>query len=208
MKKRLFDILFSALALCVSAPLLLLLMLLIKTTSKGPIFFPGTRMGYRGKLFSCWKFRTMHLDADKQLEPLLKEKPDLLEEWKTYHKLKNDPRLTRVGGWMRKLSLDELPQFWNVIKGELSIVGPRPIEIQQKERALEEFQMHYGDRAKKILSVKPGIFSLWQIRGRNLLTFEERAALEEEYIDCQSLAFDIKIILKTIPILLKTKGAY
>lgn len=206
--KRLFDILFSSLFLLIGAPVFLFLMLLVKITSPGPIFYKGLRMGQNGKLIYCWKYRTMCIDAEERLQHILNSDPALLVEWQTYFKLKEDPRLTPIGKFLRKTSLDELPQFWNVFKGDLSVVGPRPIAIEHPERALEEIRGHYGDKTEKILSAKPGITCIWQIRGRNLLTFEERILLEEEYVDRQSLWLDIKIILKTIPVVLFPKGAF
>jgi undecaprenyl-phosphate galactose phosphotransferase len=183
-------------------------MLLVKITSPGPIFYKGLRMGQKGRLIYCWKFRTMCIDADARLNQILKSDPILLKEWQTYFKLKKDPRLTPIGKFLRKTSLDELPQFWNVWIGDLSIVGPRPIAIEHPERAHEEIRGHFGEKTEKILSVKPGITCIWQTKGRNLLTFEERILLEEQYVDQQSLLLDLKIILKTIPIVIFPKGAF
>lgn len=206
--KRLFDISFSLAALTFGAPLYLFLILLIKLTSKGPAFYKGLRMGQYGELIYCWKFRTMCIDAESKLQTLLDTNPKLREEWETYDKLKEDPRLTKIGPLLRKTSLDELPQFWNVLKGEISVVGPRPIEIKDPERADAEIRQRYRGRTDKILSAKPGLTCIWQVSGRNLLTFEERALLEEEYVDIQSFWIDMKIIVKTIYILLFPKGAY
>ncbi len=183
-------------------------MLAIAITSPGPIFYKGLRMGHRGRLIYCWKFRTMCVDAETRLQEVLQSDPLLLSEWKAYFKLKKDPRLTSIGKFLRKSSLDELPQFWNVLKGELSVVGPRPIAIEDSSRAEEEIRGYFGDKTDKILSVKPGITCIWQTLGRNLLTFEERIRLEEQYVDQQSLLLDLKIILKTIPVVLFPKGAF
>lgn len=206
--KRFFDIVFSLIVLILGLPFYLFLIFLIKMTSKGPAFYKGLRMGRHGRLIHCWKFRTMVIDADQKLEELLKNSSDLKREWDTYHKLKNDPRLTKIGAILRKFSLDELPQFWNVLWGDLSVVGPRPIDIRNSEKAFEEIWSKYCESTDKILSVRPGIISLWQLRGRNHLTIRERAAFEEEYVNTQSLFLDLKIICKAIFILLLPKGAY
>lgn len=207
-EKRIFDILFSSLFLLIGSPIYILLMVFVKCTSPGPIFYKGLRMGQNGKLIGCWKFRTMCVDAEEKLHLILQSDPKLNEEWKKYFKLKNDPRLTPIGKFLRKSSLDELPQMWNVLKGDLSVVGPRPIAIENPEKAYEEISHHFGDKTAKILSVKPGLTCIWQTCGRNLLTFEQRILLEEQYVDKQSFLLDLQIILKTIPILLFPKGAF
>lgn len=206
--KTIFDLVFSTVFLILALPIYLLIMLLVKCTSPGPIFYKGLRMGRNGKLFECWKFRTMCVDADEKLHHILQTNPELNEEWKTYFKLKNDPRLTPIGKFLRTASLDELPQMWNVLKGDLSIVGPRPIAIENPQNAAEEIRKHFGDKTDKILSVKPGLTCIWQTRGRNLLTFEERVLLEEKYVDSQSFLLDLQIILKTIPVIFFPRGAF
>ena len=208
MAKRLFDILFSGCVLIFGSPLYLLLILLVKCTSKGPVFYGGRRMGQGGKLMFCWKFRTMCVDAEQRLQKLLDSDPALKEEWQKYFKLKNDPRLTRLGKFLRKSSLDEFPQFWNVLRGDLSIVGPRPIAIDHPERANEEIRRHFGEKTDKILSVRPGLTCIWTTCGRNLLTFEERIHLEERYIDTKSFLLDLMIIFRTIGIVIFPKGAF
>lgn len=207
-KKRIFDLVFSSCVLFFGLPIYFILIMGIKISSKGPIFYKALRMGQQGKLIYCWKFRTMCIDADKKLEKLLLHDNTLREEWETYHKLKEDPRLTKMGKFLRKTSLDEFPQFWNVLKGDLSVVGPRPIQIEHPENALEEIQKRYRNKTEIILSIKPGITCIWQTQGRNHLTFDQRAALEELYVKTQSFWLDIKIILKTIYILFFPKGAY
>lgn len=206
--KRLFDIGSTLAFMAVTSPVYLLTMLLIKCTSKGPIFYGSLRMGQHGKLFTCWKFRTMCVDAEERLQRILNQDTKLKEEWKTYFKLKNDPRLTKVGKFLRKASLDELPQLWNVLKGDLSVVGPRPIAIEHPEKAYDEIFSHFGNKTDKILSVKPGLTCLWATYGRNLLTFEQRILLEEQYVDTQTFLLDLSIIFKTIPILIFPKGAF
>jgi len=206
--KRVFDILFRSAVLVLGSPLYLTLSLLVALTSKGPPLYKSLRLGQGGKLIYCWKFRSMVMHADRLLESLLKSDPKLQEEWSTFHKLKIDPRLTKIGKFLRKTSLDELPQFLNVLKGDLSVVGPRPIEVRFPNRAIEELRERYQHRTEKILSVKPGITCIWQTEGRNLLSFEQRAALEEKYVDTQTFWLDLKIILRTIPVVLFPKGAY
>lgn len=199
--KRIFDTLFSLGAILFFLPLGLLIALLIKLTSAGPVFYSSKRVGKGGQPIYCWKFRTMYQDADKKLLEILKENPKLKKEWDTYFKLKDDPRISGIGRILRKTSLDELPQFWNVFKGDLSVVGPRPVTE-------EEIKKYFGEKAAKILSVRPGLTGIWQTSGRSLLTFEERIRLEESYVDQQSLVFDLLIIFKTIPMIFISKGAY
>lgn len=206
--KRAFDFLFSSCVLICGIPFYLLLILGIKLSSKGPVFYKALRMGQQGKLIYCWKFRTMCVDADKKLQEILTQNAEMRNEWETFHKLKNDPRLTIVGNFLRKSSLDELPQFWNVLKGDLSVVGPRPIQVENPKNAMDEIRNRYLQRTDIILSAKPGITCIWQTKGRNELTFDERAVMEEEYVITQSFWLDIKIIFKTIYILLFPKGAY
>lgn len=199
--KRSFDLLFSIGFLVIFSPLFLLIALLIKLSSKGPIFYTSPRVGLANKPISCLKFRTMYMDAEARLTLLLNQNPHLKKEWIQYQKLKNDPRILPIGKFLRKTSLDELPQFFNVLLGDLSVVGPRPFyEHQVKE--------YLGDKVEKFLSVKPGITGLWQVSGRNLLTFTERLILEESYIDNASFLNDFHIVLKTLPAILSSKGAY
>lgn len=199
--KRSFDILFSLMILTLLFPLYLLIALVIKTTSDGPIFYPSQRIGVAGKEILCWKFRTMRADAEETLNKILKDNPHLQREWQEYWKLRNDPRITKIGHLLRKTSLDELPQFWNVLKGDLSTVGPRPLSKE------EVFQVVKHGRGK-IYSVKPGITGLWQTSGRSLIPFERRIQIEEEYVEKQSMLFDLQLIFKTLPLLLFPKGAF
>lgn len=143
----------------------------------------------------------MYTDAERKLAQLLKNDPSLRTEWETFYKLKDDPRISPIGKWMRKTSLDELPQFWNVLKGDMSIVGPRPLSE-------EEVQKHLGKRAAKILSVRPGLTSVWAVRGRSNLTLAERVRLEVFYVDHQSFFLDCSLILKTALSMINPKGAY
>jgi len=199
--KRTFDLIFSLSALFLGAPVFLLIALAIRLSSKGAIIYAHERVGRGGKLFPCYKFRTMYTDADERLKELLVSNTELRDEWATTFKLKNDPRITPIGNFLRKTSLDEIPQFWNVLKGHLSVVGPRPV-IQ------DEIRLFFGQNAHKILSIRPGLTGLWQTSGRNDTTYEERILLDEEYIDKQNFLLDIKLVAKTLPVMLSRKGAY
>ncbi len=198
--KRGVDILFSFLMLVLLFPVYFMIAVAIKCSSRGPVFYSSIRAGKEGKIIKCYKFRTMCMDAEVRLKKIL-EDPAYLREWEKYSKLKEDPRVTKIGKWLRKTSLDEMPQFWNVLKGDLSVVGPRPY-------LMEEVVQHLGMKKEKILSVRPGITGLWQTSGRNLLTFEERISLEATYIDVRSFMLDLKLIYKTIPLVIRAKGAY
>jgi undecaprenyl-phosphate galactose phosphotransferase len=202
--KRGFDILFSIAALIIGLPLFAAIALIVKLSSTGPIFYCSLRIGRKGRLFKFWKFRSMHRDADQRLEVMLESDPKLKREWQKYFKLKNDPRLTRIGSFLRKTSMDELPQFWNVLMGDLSIVGPRPY----LPREIDSIRKILGPDMEKMFSVRPGLTGLWQTAGRNFLTFKERVKLEVSYVDQRSFLFDVKLILKTLPILLFQKGAF
>jgi len=201
--KRAFDILFSLSALILGAALFALIALLVKLSSPGPVLYCSLRIGRKGRLFKFWKFRSMHRDADQRLEVMLSSNPALQTEWQQYFKLKNDPRLTSIGSFLRKTSLDELPQFWNVLIGDLSIVGPRPY----LPREAESIHKILGSQMQKLFSMRPGLTGIWQTSGRSALTFKERVALEVEYVDKRCFLFDLNLILKTIPALIRGKGA-
>jgi undecaprenyl-phosphate galactose phosphotransferase len=206
--KRGFDILFSSVFLLTTSPLFLLLFLLVGCTSTGPILYRSVRLGKSGKVIYCWKFRTMYTDAEARLDLLLKEHPELRREWDIYQKLKNDPRVTRVGKILRKTSLDELPQFWNVLRGDLSVVGPRPPTlVGPPQLYLKELHGIYGPSTFRILSVRPGITGPWQVSGRSKIPMEERRKLEEEYARNYNFGKDLWIIAKTIPAVLFSRGA-
>lgn len=199
--KRIFDIGFTLVVLTLGSPLFLLIALLVGLTSPGKIIYSHLRVGRGGVLFKCYKFRTMYKDADVRLKAILAACPNKRKEWKEKYKLQNDPRITPIGNFLRKTSLDELPQFWNVLKGDLSLVGPRPV-------VEEEIHQYFGEKAQKILSIRPGLTGLWQIYGRSDTSYETRIKLDEQYVDNQSLALDIKLILKTIPAMICKRGAY
>ena len=200
--KRAGDIGFSLLVLAVGAPLLLLLAVLVKLSSKGSVFYCQRRIGrgYRG--FGCLKFRTMRKDADRVLAQVLASDPELRAEFERDFKLKNDPRITPIGKFLRRSSLDELPQFINVLKGEMSVVGPRPIVWDELER--------YGRNMDQVLSVRPGLTGLWQVSGRNNLPYETRVKLDLFYARNRSFWLDLGIILRTIGVVLlpMDRGAY
>lgn len=199
--KRIFDILFSLFILITGAPLYLLIALSIVCTSKGGIIYAQERVGRGGRFFRCYKFRTMYKNAEQKLEQLIASDPKLKQEWESTQKLKNDPRITPIGLFLRKTSLDELPQFWNALIGDLSVVGPRPV-------LGEEVYKHMGSKALKILSVRPGITGLWQVTGRSNTSYKHRVRLDEIYIDQRSFIFDLWLIIKTIPAIISCRGAY
>lgn len=199
--KRTFDIIFSLLALILGLPLFFLIGIAVKLSSPGPIFYRHERIGRGGKPFSCYKFRTMYKDADQRLHELLTQQPHLQREWDDTHKLKNDPRVTPLGIFLRKSSLDEIPQFWNILKGDLSVVGPRPV-------VKHEIDAHFGPKALIILSIRPGLTGIWQVSGRSDTAYSRRIQLDEMYVDTQSFLLDLKLIVKTIPAMLSSRGAY
>jgi len=200
MTKRIFDLVFSLIVLFITWPLFIVIALLIKLDSRGPVFYVQVRAGKNGKPIKILKFRTMYLDAEERLKTLLKENSKARQEWEKYRKLKKDPRITRIGRILRKFSLDELPQFINVLKGDMSVVGPRPYQMDEVEKM--------GDYREIILSVNPGITGLWQIAGRSDLTFEEKLKIESWYVLNWNLWMDMFIIARTIPAVLSGKGAY
>lgn len=194
--KRAIDIIGSIVGLIILSPLFLILAIVVKMDSKGPVFFAHKRLGYNGKIIKIFKFRTMVTDAEAMIDKLPLEKK---EEFKKNFKLEDDPRITKVGKFLRKTSLDELPQLVNILKGDLTIVGPRP--IVKKEIEL------YGKYGSKLLSVKPGLTGYWQVNGRSDTTYEERVQLDMTYIDERCLLLDIKIILKTFIEVFRGRGA-
>ncbi|MFL1705592.1 sugar transferase [Campylobacter sp. MOP7] len=200
--KRLFDIFFSLVAIIMLLPVFLFIYISIKIKSPGsPAIFKHTRIGKHGKCFQVYKFRTMVIDAEKILEQWLRDNPLIKKEYEKDFKLKEDPRIIPgIGSFLRKYSLDELPQFFNSLLGDMSIVGPRPI--------VEKEKLKYGKYSEKLLSVKPGITGLWQVSGRNDIDYKERIAIDMQYIDNWSIIYDIKIIIKTIEVVVFTKGAY
>jgi exopolysaccharide production protein ExoY len=199
--KRLFDIIFSAFVLIFGAPLFLIIAVGIKLQSKGQVFYTHERIGRGGKPFRCYKFRTMYMDSEARHHALLEKDPLLKDEWERTRKLRNDPRVTPWGLFLRKSSLDELPQFWNVLKGDLSVVGPRPV-------VYEEIVKYFGSKASKILSFRPGITCIWQVSGRSDIDYSKRIELDEKYVDNYSIFLDLLLIVKTVPSMIFSRGAY
>ncbi len=199
--KRSMDLFLSLLLVLILSPIFLIIAIAVKLSSPGPIIFKQKRVGYRGKTFYVYKFRTMYVDAEERLKELLERDPEAREEWSRHYKLKNDPRITPIGRFLRKYSLDELPQLFNVLKGEMSLVGPRPVKK-------EELENYYGDYARFYMMVLPGITGLWQVSGRSNLTYEDRVKLDTWYVLNWSLWLDITILIKTPIVVLKKEGAY
>lgn len=201
-QKRLFDICFSALVLVLFAPLYGVLALLIALSSPGPIFYVQRRVGQHFQPFHCIKFRTMVPDADKALHHLMVTSPHLRQEFTTNFKLKQDPRITPIGRFLRTTSLDEFPQFWNVLKGDMSVVGPRPLVQDELPK--------YGPNIHQVLKVKPGITGLWQVAGRNDIPYERRVHIDVYYAQCYNPWLDLWLVIRTIGIIVfpRNNGAY
>ncbi len=198
--KRSFDLAVASLVALCFLPLFLTLFVLVRLSSPGPVFYGQRRIGRSHQLFTAWKFRSMVPNAEAVLESHLEKNPTLRAEWERDRKLKRDPRVTAVGRVMRKTSLDELPQLWNVLTGEMSLVGPRPIVMAEVER--------YGRRYQHYRRVTPGITGLWQISGRNNTTYERRTEIDEYYVRNWSVAMDLFILYRTVKTVLFTEGAY
>jgi len=197
---RALDLSLALTALVVFAPLMLILTVLVAAERKGPVLFRHTRIGRHGKTFRVLKFRSMHVNGDAILAAHLSGHPAAAEEWALDHKLRDDPRVTKLGHLLRKSSLDELPQLFNVLTGDMSIVGPRP--IVQSEVA------KYGRFFKAYCSVRPGITGIWQVSGRNNVSYQRRILMDALYARRKCIALDIKLILATIPAVLARKGSY
>jgi lipopolysaccharide/colanic/teichoic acid biosynthesis glycosyltransferase len=200
--KRVLDIVAGSVALVIASPVMLLISVAIRLDSPGPALFTQNRLGREGRHFQCFKFRTMMAGADGMLESLFLEKPDLQREWANGFKLREDPRATRLGRFLRRTSLDELPQLVNVLKGDMSLVGPRPRPLYEADQAGNEESFGIG------LRVRPGITGLWQVSGRGSLDFGSRINLDAMYVRRWSLWLDIEILLRTIPVVLSQRNAY
>lgn len=192
--------LLAFLALLALSPLLLYVALRIWREDGAPITFGHYRVGRAGRLFRCLKFRTMVRDADRVLADLLENDPAARLEWQRDQKLRDDPRVTPIGRFLRKTSLDELPQLINILRGEMHFVGPRPVTLEELSR--------YGDRKRHYLSVRPGLTGLWQVSGRNDTTYDERVWLDSEYVERRNPVFDGWIVLRTIRVLITREGAH
>lgn len=198
--KRVMDLTLLVMAMPVLLPLMAMLILLIRVTSPGPVFFSHRRICKSGAFFSMWKFRTMCVNSSEVLERYLAAHPEARVEWNRTHKLQHDPRVTRIGRALRRLSLDELPQMWNVITGQMSLVGPRPIVAAEVEK--------YGDCFYCYASVKPGVTGLWQVSGRSTLPYDSRVALDCDYVTDWSLLRDAHILAVTLRSVVNQEGAY
>lgn len=194
--KRFLDIVLSLVGLIILLPVFLVIAIIIKLDSKGPVFFVHSRIGEKGNPIGIYKFRTMVTNAEELIK---KFTPEQKEEFEKNFKLENDPRVTKIGNFLRKTSLDELPQILNILKGELSIIGPRPIVQAELEK--------YGDDKEKFLSVKPGLTGYWAANGRSDTSYEERIQMELYYVDNMSFWLDIKVFFKTILAVIKKEGA-
>lgn len=197
--KRVFDVTAGMVLIFLLTPLMLLIAALIRAGDSGPALFQQTRVGRGGKSFRCWKFRTMACDAEQALQRLLASDPDAAREWAESQKLSHDPRITPVGAFLRRSSLDELPQLFNIIAGDMSFVGPRPIVAAERER--------YGEAFTHCFSVPPGLTGLWQISGRSDCSYATRVSLDSQYASEWHLLLDAKILVKTVPAVLMQKGS-
>lgn len=197
--KRVFDTVAAALMLVMLSPVLLVLALLIRRDG-GPALFAHPRIGKQGRVFNCYKFRTMVVDAEQQLEQLLQKRPELRTQWQRERKLRHDPRVSPIGRLLRRTSLDELPQLINVVRGEMSLVGPRPVVRAELQR--------YGDEVGYYLMVRPGMTGLWQVSGRNDVDYDTRVYLDTWYVKNWSLWHDLVILIKTVRVVLSRSGAY
>jgi Undecaprenyl-phosphate galactose phosphotransferase WbaP len=198
--KRLIDLVIVIFGGIIIMPCLLLFALMIKLSSPGPVLYGHTRLGRGGQHFKAYKFRSMVVDAEEQLEFMLESNPSIREEWEKNHKLKNDPRVTRIGRFLRRTSLDEFPQLINILKNEMSLVGPRPVVDTEVEK--------YGEDYNRIFSVRPGLTGLWQVSGRSDTDYAERVALDTYYLQSWSVWLDLWILYKTVGVVIRGKGAY
>lgn len=194
--KRVIDVILASVALILLSPLFAIIAIAIKIDSKGPVFFAHKRIGKNGKIIKLYKFRSMVINAEELIKSFT---PEQMKEYKENYKLTNDPRITKVGKFLRKTSLDELPQLINIINGDLSIIGPRPVVADELEK--------YGVNKDKFLSVTPGLTGYWAANGRSNTTYEQRMKMELYYIDNLSLKMDIKVFFKTILSVVKKEGA-
>lgn len=198
--KRALDIIGAGLGLVVLSPFFLIVALMVRADG-GPAFFAHQRVGRGGKLFGCLKFRSMVIDSQARLDALLANDPAARAEWEATRKLKNDTRITRIGRFLRSTSLDELPQLINVLRGEMSLVGPRPVQEAEIDR-------YYGASAAHYMAVRPGITGLWQVSGRSETSYESRVALDISYVSRPSMLTDLSILLRTPVAVLSRRGAH
>jgi exopolysaccharide production protein ExoY len=197
---RVLDIMIASAVLMFVAPLMLVVAIAIKIQDGGPVFFGHGRIGYEGRSFRCWKFRSMVVDAEARLSALLASDPEARREWDADQKLRRDPRVTLLGRFLRVSSVDELPQLFNVLTGEMSLVGPRPIVTAEVAR--------YGSRFASYCSVRPGITGLWQVSGRNDVGYRSRVAMDTVFAKRCSASLYVQVLLATVPAVLCRKGSY
>ena len=198
--KRIFDLTLTIVGGLMISPFLLLIAIVVAVDNRGRVIFAHRRVGAAGKKFPCYKFQTMVPDAEERLKKYLAENPEAKREWDETFKLTNDPRVTKIGGWLRRKSLDELPQLWNVIRGEMSLVGPRPIVQAEVPR--------YGKNIREYYMVPPGITGMWQVSGRSDTTYPERVAMDTWYVRNWSVWIDIMYLFKTVKAVIQGRGAY
>ena len=198
--KRAMDVAIAIPVLAFAGPLLITIYALLKIFDNGPALFTQLRIGKDGRTFPVYKFRTMRMDAAERLESMLQNDPAAAAEWAQYQKLKKDPRVTMLGRILRRSSLDELPQLLNIMSGEMSVIGPRPVTSGEIHR--------YGAEYAYYTAVRPGVIGLWQVSGRNKLTYTERVALDVKYVKTWSIWADVVILLRAIPVVLFGRGAY
>ena len=198
--KRVFDLVATIFGGIAISPFLLLLAIMVGVDNKGHIIFAHRRVGQNGKEFNCYKFQSMVPDAQKRLEEYLAKNPEAKKEWEESFKLTNDPRVTKLGAFLRKTSLDELPQLWNVIMGDMSLVGPRPIVQKEVPK--------YGPYIREYYMVPPGITGMWQVSGRSDTTYDERVAMDTWYVRNWSVWIDLVFLFKTVKAVVAGKGAY
>lgn len=199
MLKRCLDAAVAMTVLVLLSPLFIMIAVVLRLTSHGPVFYGHPRVGRNGRIFRCYKFRTMHVDGDRILAAHLASNSEAARYWAENQKLLDDPRVTTTGRVLRKTSLDELPQFYNILVGDMSCVGPRPVSAAELDR--------YGDHRSEYLSVRPGLTGIWQISGRSRLSYANRVLLDAEYVQHWSLRRDLMIMLRTVPAVLKLDEA-
>ena len=198
--KRVFDIVFASVVLLLISPLFIIVALMLKVTDPGPVIYRHVRVGLWGRRFTCFKFRTMVVDAENVLKVLLNDDASIRAEWERSQKLIKDPRVTRVGRFLRESSLDELPQLINVMRGEMSLVGPRPIVPSETSR--------YGDRLVSYVLARPGLTGTWQISGRSDCGYDKRVKLDASYVSDWRFSTDLSILVRTVGVVIERKGSY
>lgn len=199
-EKRVFDVIIASLVLLLALPLFIIVAVMVKVTDPGPVIYKHVRVGLWGRRFTCFKFRTMVVDSENVLKALLDDDPDARAEWKRSQKLIKDPRITPFGQFLRESSLDELPQLINVLRGEMSLIGPRPIVPSEMS--------HYGDRLALYLLARPGLTGAWQVSGRSDCGYDTRVELDANYVSNWRFSTDLSILVRTVHAVIKRRGSY